>query len=140
MNGEIPSQFTNHPTHFGNFHSTASYGVPFEHIALFTGHAKLPSGIALYEFLKVVSCALLVDTRTGTVLDATFTTISPMTGSYISSIVVGWSFDDGISVLEKKFDKHVHISSRKAFLKSIEVARQRYVDFTSNSTAFVDRP
>jgi hypothetical protein len=107
--------------------------INLEDTALFTGHAKLPSGIALYEFLKVISCALIVEIESGKVINATFTTISSMTGSYVSSMVIGWSFNDGFDVLEKRFDKHCHISSKKACLKAIEVAGLKYRDFVNQS-------
>lgn len=97
-----------------------------EETALFTGHAKLPSGSALYEFLKIISCALIIHLETGKVLNASFTTLSPMTGAYVSSLLIGWSVHEGMEVLEQKFDKHCYITSKKAFLKAIEIACQKY--------------
>jgi hypothetical protein len=105
--------------------------IDIEETAIFTGHAKLPSGIALFESLKIVSCALIVHLKTGKVINASFTTLSPMTGSYISYLVIGWSFNDGIEKLSTRFDKHCHISSKKAFLKAVEVAGTKYRDFIS---------
>lgn len=129
---------------FGHLHNNVPLpdNIDLKNTALFTGHAKLPSGIALYEFLKVISCAIIVDMKTTKVLNATFTTLSPMTGAYVSSMVIGWSLNDGMEVLEKKFDKHCHISSKKAFLKAIEIACQKYRDFvkTTSEDILGDRP
>jgi hypothetical protein len=103
-----------------------------EEYAIFSGHAKLPTGIAIYELLKVISCALIIELKTGIVKDASFTAISSMTGSFISSLFIGWSIHDGMDILEKRFDKHCHISAKKAFLKAAEVAITKYKDYMNN--------
>jgi hypothetical protein len=98
----------------------------WEDYAIFSGHAKLPTGIATYELLKIISCAIIVELETGVVKDASFTAISPMTGSFISSLLIGWCIHDGIHIIEERFDKHCHLSSKKAFLKAVELATNKY--------------
>ncbi|GGG02051.1 DUF3870 domain-containing protein [Paenibacillus abyssi] len=97
--------------------------------AMFTGNARLPSGNALYEMLKVISCVIIVDLKTSTIIDASFTTLSPTANNYIRSLVIGFCLNDGFQVLAKRFDRHLHLTSKKSFIKSLEIAYQRYQDY-----------
>lgn len=101
--------------------------------AMFTGNAKLPSGNALYEMLKVISCVIIVDLKTSTIIDASFTTLSPTANNYIRSLVIGYVLNGGFQPLANRLDRHLHLTSKKSFIKSLEVAYQRYQDYLTDS-------
>lgn len=98
-------------------------------IHLFAGSAALPQGTALSESLRIVSCVLKIDIRTETITEASFTTLSPLTNSFMVEILVGYRLKEGIAPLIKEIRGRMHFTATNAFVKALQNAHLRYLDF-----------
>lgn len=96
---------------------------------LFSGHAQLPKGIPMRDHLQRTTALLEVDLEKHIIVKASFITVLPHTGDFLSSIVEGYNLSRGIEPLIKEIEERAHICSIRAFCKAIEIAYERYLEF-----------
>lgn len=93
---------------------------------LFSGHAVLPKGIPMRDHLDRATAMLEVDLEKHTVVRASFMTVLPQTGDFLSSIVEGYDLSQGIEPLIKEVENRAHLNSIRAFCKAITIAYEHY--------------
>jgi hypothetical protein len=96
---------------------------------LFSGHAQLPKGIPMRDHLDRATALLEVDLERHIVVKASFMTVLPHTGNFLSSIVEGYDLTQGIGPLIRELENRAHLNSIRAFCKATEIAYEHYRDY-----------
>lgn len=96
---------------------------------LFSGHALLPKGIPMRDHLDRATALLEVDLEKHIVVRASFMTVLPHTGEFLSSITEGYDLSQGIEPLLKEVEDRAHVNSIRAFCKAIEIAYEHYREY-----------
>lgn len=92
---------------------------------LFSGYAKLPTGITASEIYKVIGVVLSIDEDTGNIIEADCTLATAVARNHVSSILVGNSIINP-EHLVKIVDKTYQGSAKKAIITAIRIIYDKY--------------
>ena len=92
---------------------------------LFSGYAKVPTGITASEVYKVIGVVLIIDEDTETILEADCTLTTAVARNYVSSILVGKSIADPESLV-RIVDKTYQGSAKKAIITALRIIYDKY--------------
>ncbi len=90
-----------------------------------TGYAKLPEGITAWELYRVIAIGILVDIKTGEVLDVDCTLSTSVAKNCVKSLLIGKNFNL-IKEIENDFDKHYFGSAKKSLITSIRICNKKF--------------
>lgn len=96
---------------------------------LFSGHAQLPKGIPMRDYLDRATCMLEVDVEKHVVVKSSYITVLPHTAEFLSSITDGYDLSRGIEPLLEEIESRVHLTSTRAFCKAIMIAYEHYLAY-----------
>ncbi|MBF7084456.1 DUF3870 domain-containing protein [Desulfallas sp. Bu1-1] len=96
---------------------------------LFSGHAQLPKGIPMQDHIQRTTALLEIDIEREIIVRASFMTVLPHTGEFLSSIAEGYDLSRGIEPLVREMEERAHVASIRAFTKAVEIAYQKYMDY-----------
>lgn len=100
-----------------------------ENTHLFSGHAQLPKGIPMRDHLDRATALLEVDLEKHVVVKASYITVLPHTGEFLSSITDGYDLSQGIEPLLEEIESRAHLNSIRAFCKAIVIAYEHYLAY-----------
>ncbi|SDD43713.1 DUF3870 domain-containing protein [Sporomusa acidovorans] len=92
---------------------------------LFSGYAKLPTGITASEIYKVIGVVLSIDEDTGNIVEADCTLATAVARKHVSSILVGNSITDP-DHLVRIVDKTYQGSAKRAIITAIRIIYDKY--------------
>ena len=92
---------------------------------LFSGYAKLPTGITASEIYKVIGVVLLVDEDTGEIIQADCTLATAVARNHVSSILVGKQLANP-DYLVRIVDTTYQGSAKKAIITAIRIIYDKY--------------
>jgi hypothetical protein len=95
-------------------------------VVLISGYAKLPSHITsskLYETLVVV---VTVEMDTGVIKEADCSLSTGLSRRFVAQLIDGYSLEDGIGKLVRKFDTRFYGSTRKAIITALKTIYEKY--------------
>jgi hypothetical protein len=92
---------------------------------LFSGYAKLPTGITASEIYKVIGVVLSIDEDTGNIIEADCTLATAVARNHVSSILVGNSISNP-DYLVKIVDTTYQGSAKKAIITAIRIIYDKY--------------
>ncbi|HML31578.1 MULTISPECIES: DUF3870 domain-containing protein [Sporomusa] len=92
---------------------------------LFSGYAKLPTGITASEIYKVIGVVLSIDEDTGTIMEADCTLATAVARNHVASILVGKSIANPESLV-RVVDKTYQGSAKKAIITAIRIIYDKY--------------
>lgn len=92
---------------------------------LLTGYARLPKGITAAELYKTVGIAVLVDRKTGIILDIECSLATDLAKEFVSRLAKGHNLKE-FQKIEKEFDKHYYGSAKKAIITAIKSCCDQY--------------
>ena len=92
---------------------------------LFSGYAKLPTGITASEIYKVIGVVLLVDEDTGEIIQADCTLATAVARNHVSSILVGKQIANP-DYLVRIVDTTYQGSAKKAIITAIRIIYDKY--------------
>ncbi len=110
-----------------------------ENEVLFSGYAKLPTGITASELYKVIGLVVIVDIETGIVKGADCTLATELARKYAAERIVGYNLNDDIETLQEVFEKNYHGSAKKAIITSLRIIHDKYKTCVCE-TSSVKRP
>lgn len=96
---------------------------------LFSGHAQLPKGIPMRDHLDRATAMLEVDMEKHIIVKASYITVLPHTGEFLSAITEGYDLTQGIEPLIREIEARVHLNSSRAFAKALEIAYEHYQEY-----------
>ncbi|GIM46552.1 hypothetical protein DNHGIG_21010 [Collibacillus ludicampi] len=104
-----------------------------ENHVLVAGFAQLPKGTTLYEVQKVIGFVMVVDRKTDTIMDASFTFVMDLTNQFISQLVKGYDLKLGMDPLVERIRNQVFVPALGAIIQAIRSAFDRYFECRNSS-------
>ncbi|MBP2635899.1 MAG: hypothetical protein H6Q72_1806 [Firmicutes bacterium] len=92
---------------------------------LFSGYAKLPTGITASEIYKVIGVVISVDEDTALIMEADCTLATAVARNHVSSILIGKSINNP-DQLVRIVDKTYQGSAKKAIITAIRIIYDKY--------------
>lgn len=102
---------------------------------LFSGYAKLPTGITAAELYKVIGIIILVDMDTETIVEADCTLATRVARMHVSETLVGQSFKNGPEPLVQIIDEVYQGSAKKAIITAIRISYDKYRSYRESIVA-----
>ena len=91
-----------------------------------TGYAKLPQGITASEMYHVICLGLLVDKKTGIILDAECSLVTSLAKRVFHDLVVNKDLNK-INDIEKEFAEVYYGSAKKALISALRTCHEKYI-------------
>jgi hypothetical protein len=98
-------------------------------LILFSGYAKLPTGITATELYRVIGLVILVDMDTETIVEADCTLATQVARHHVSDILLGQSLKNGPESLVRLIDQVYQGSAKKAIITAIRICCDKYRSF-----------
>jgi len=92
---------------------------------LFSGYAKLPTGITASEIYKVIGVVISIDEDTALIMEADCTLATEVARKHVSSILIGKSINNP-DQLVRIVDKTYQGSAKKAIITAIRIIYDKY--------------
>ncbi|MDR2005731.1 MAG: DUF3870 domain-containing protein [Acidaminococcales bacterium] len=99
---------------------------PRDNLVLFSGYAKLPTGITASEIYKLIGIIVLVDVSTGMVVEADCTLATDLARRHVSKSIVGYDLNRGCEPLQQILDRVYQGSAKKAVTTVIRIIYDKY--------------
>lgn len=100
---------------------------------LFSGYAKLPTGITASEIYKVVGLVLVIDEDTGNILEADCTLATAAARNHVTAILHGKTIVNPDSLV-RVVDATYHGSAKKAIITAIRIIYDKYRSYKEGLT------
>ncbi len=97
-----------------------------ENLILFSGYAKLPTGITASEIYKLIGIVVVVDMNTGIIVEADCTLATELARRHVSNSIIGYNLNSGCEPLQKTLDKVYQGSAKKAVTTAIRIIYDKY--------------
>lgn len=105
---------------------------------LFSGYAKLPTGITATELYRVIGLVLLVDVATETIIEADCTLATHVARRHVADTLRGRSLQDGPEPLIRLIDAVYQGSAKKAIISAFRICYDKYRSYKDMSPALND--
>lgn len=93
---------------------------------LFSGYAKLPSGITASEIYRVIGVIVLIDVEKGEIIDADCTLATELARKTVSSLLKGQSIHDGVNEIVAAVDEVYQGGAKKAVITAMRIIYDKY--------------
>lgn len=90
-----------------------------------SGYAKLPRGITSAELYGIIGVGLLINKKTGEILDAEASLVLVIAKNFLKDNLVGQNINN-IDHLEKIFKESYFGSARKAIISALKTCHEKY--------------
>lgn len=100
---------------------------------LFSGYAKLPTGITASEIYKVVGLILVIDEDTGIILEADCTLATATARNHVTAILQGQPIINPDNLI-RVVDATYHGSAKKAIITAIRIIYDKYRSYKEGLT------
>jgi hypothetical protein len=97
-----------------------------ENAVLFSGYAKLPTGITASELSNVIGIVVLINMETGSVIDADCTLATGLARRHISSSLIGHTMANGPDDMIHLIDHIYQGSAKKAIITALRIIYDKY--------------
>ena len=104
-----------------------------ENIILFSGYARLPQGTAASEMYKVMALVILVDYRTGVIIDADCTLSVPISERFVKKLLIGGNLKHGMEEMVQKLGTSYQGTAKKALITALRTIGEKYQVFISQN-------
>lgn len=102
-----------------------------ENVVLFSGYARLPLGTASSEMYKVMALVVLVDMRTGVIVDADCTLSVPISERFVARALVGGNLRDEVEELISRIGQTYQGNAKKAIITALRIVADKYNVFAT---------
>lgn len=96
---------------------------------LFSGYAKLPTGITASEMYKVIGVIVVIDMESGIIQEADCTLATDLARRHICSHIVGYNINNGSEKLQEILDTTYQGSAKKAVATAIRIIYDKYKSY-----------
>ena len=100
---------------------------------LFSGYAKLPTGITASEIYKVIGVVLVIDEDSGIILEADCTLATAVARNNVSGFLLGKSITNPENLV-RIVDKTYQGSAKKAVITAIRIIYDKYRSYKEGLT------
>lgn len=103
-----------------------------KHIVLFSGYAKLPSGTVAGDVFKLMALVVLIDSRTGKIVEAGCTLSTRCAERFVESMVVGKNIQTDYNELVECIHVKYQGSAKKAIITALRIIATKYIAYKQN--------
>ncbi len=93
---------------------------------MLAGHAKLPQGMSASEIHQTLTITIEVDRKYWVILDASCTLTTGHAQNFISKLLKGYSFLDGLDPIIHTIEKHYHGKAQSALIAAVKDAYKQF--------------
>lgn len=93
---------------------------------LFSGYAKLPTGITASEMYKVIGLVVIINMETGKIMEADCTLATMVSRKHVSNALIGRSLQNGSEEILQVIDQIYQGSAKKAIVTAIRIIYDKY--------------
>lgn len=104
-----------------------------QHIVLFSGYAKLPTGITASEMYKVVGIIVTINIETGMIMEADCTLATALARKHVARLLVGTSMKNGPDKILHLIDQTYQGSAKKALITAIRIIYDKLRSYQEGS-------
>ncbi|MBZ4688705.1 MAG: hypothetical protein PWQ96_1981 [Clostridia bacterium] len=97
-----------------------------------SGYARLPKGITAAELYRVVAIGLIVNKKTGEILDADCSLVTRSGETFVNELLRGCNLNDIDNVTEKLQSNYLGYA-KKALIAALKVASKKYKNYVENN-------
>ncbi|SKC91098.1 DUF3870 domain-containing protein [Maledivibacter halophilus] len=97
-----------------------------------TGYAKLPKGITATELYKVIAVGLIVNRKTGIIVDADCSLVTRVAKEFFREIVLGKDLND-YQEIQATLKEMYFGSAKKALISALKTCNEKFKQITENS-------
>lgn len=101
---------------------------------LFSGYAKLPTGITASEMYKVIGVIVVIDIDSGDIIEADCTLATQVARDHVSGALLGHSFKNGPDLLLRRIDQVYQGTAKKAIITAIRIIYDKYRSYVEGLT------
>ena len=106
-----------------------------ENHILFSGYAKLPTGITASELYRLIGIIVVVDINTGVIVKADCTLATELARSHVISFIEGYNLNEGPEKLQETFEKVYQGGAKKAIVTVIRIIYDKYRSYKLENTS-----
>jgi hypothetical protein len=104
---------------------------------LFSGYAKLPTGITASEMYRVIGIIVLIDMEEEVILKADCTLATELARTTVSDLLVGKSIKDGVGEIAAHVDEAYQGSAKKAIITAMRIIYDKFRSYREGITPSV---
>lgn len=104
---------------------------------LFSGYAKLPTGITASEMYKVIGLVVIIEVETGEILEADCTLATQVARKCVSQALVGQTLKNGPDQALRYIDQIYQGSAKKAIITAIRIIYDKYRSYKDGTAPSV---
>lgn len=104
-----------------------------EEIVLFSGYGKLPSGTVAGDVFKVMALVVLLDIRTGEIVEADCTLSTRLAERFVVSMMVGRNIHTDYKELVECINNKYQGSAKKAIITALRTISVKYIGYIQNA-------
>lgn len=108
-------------------------------LVLFSGYAKLPTGITASELYKIIGITVLIDVETGIIREADCTLATQLARKHVSSAIIGHNLTEGPDQLIQLIDHIYQGSAKKSIMTAIRIIYDKYHSYKDGLTHTFDQ-
>ena len=101
---------------------------------LFSGYAKLPTGITASEMYKVIGIIVVVDMKTGLIENADCTLATNTAKNHVCKHIIGYNLSNGPEGLQEVLEDVYQGSAKKAVTTAIRIIYDKYKSYKNGDT------
>jgi hypothetical protein len=90
-----------------------------------TGYARLPQGIAAEELYSVIAVGLVIDIRTGEIIEADCSLVTDTSRRFVRDMIEGENINN-IDEIIAKIKARYFGSARKALISAVKMCQEKY--------------
>jgi len=103
--------------------------MPEQDVILFSGYAQLPSGTVSYEVYKMMGLIVLIDVRTGKILEADCTLSTRLSERFVSRLLIGRSIENELDAMIDDLKAYYQGNAQKAIITALHAVYDKYRAF-----------
>lgn len=102
---------------------------------LLSGYAKLPTNITAEVIYNTLVVAVLVDKRSGVIIDAEVSMVTELSKRFVAELLRGYNLNDGPEGLIMLFEDSYLGNARKALETAVRSIFVKYQDYMASRTS-----
>lgn len=104
---------------------------------LFSGYAKLPTGITASEMYKVIGLVVIIEVDTGEILEADCTLATQVARKCVAEVLVGQTLKNGPDQALRLIDQVYQGSAKKAIITALRIIYDKYRSYKDGAAPSV---
>lgn len=104
---------------------------------LFSGYAKVPTGITASELYKVIGVVVIIDVESGEIVEADCTMATSLARRFVADALRGQNIKQGPETAIALIDQVYHGSAKKAIITVLRIIYDKYRSYGEGAGATI---